>query len=245
MTQQRIREWVDEFGVEGVYVSFSGGKDSTVLLHLVRELYPDVPAVFVDTGLEYPEIREFVKTFDNVEWLKPEMNFKKVIDTYGYPFVSKEVSQCVYEVNECRRKGKNYKALAQYKRLQGEYLLNNGGKGMMNRQKWKFMIAEDAPRISHKCCSVMKKNPCNKYSKITGRKAITGQMAEESRLRTQKWLQNGCNGFDLKNPKSNPMAFWTEQDVLRYIKNNGIKIASVYGEIVADIGEELIRKKGA
>ena len=95
MTQQRIREWVNEFGEEGVYVSFSGGKDSTVLLHLVRDLYPNVPAVFVDTGLEYPEIREFVKTFDNVEWLKPKMNFKQVIENLGYPFISKEVSNCV------------------------------------------------------------------------------------------------------------------------------------------------------
>ena len=95
MTKQRIREWINEFGVEGVYVSFSGGKDSTVLLHLVRELYPDVPAVFIDTGLEYPEIRDFVKTFDNVEWLKPKMNFKQVITTIGYPFISKEVSNCV------------------------------------------------------------------------------------------------------------------------------------------------------
>lgn len=65
-TQQRIREWVTHWGVNGVYVSFSGGKDSTVLLHLVRKLYPEVEAVFVNTGLEYPEIQRFVKTFDNV-----------------------------------------------------------------------------------------------------------------------------------------------------------------------------------
>ena len=51
---------------------FSGGKDSTVLLDLVRKLYPGIVAVFVDTGLEYPEIREFVKRFENVEWLKPK-----------------------------------------------------------------------------------------------------------------------------------------------------------------------------
>jgi 3'-phosphoadenosine 5'-phosphosulfate sulfotransferase (PAPS reductase)/FAD synthetase len=95
MTQTRIRAWVDYYGKDGVYVSFSGGKDSTVLLHLVRELYPDIPAIFVDTGLEYPEIREFVKTFDNVTWLKPKMNFRQVIEKYGYPFFSKEVSEAV------------------------------------------------------------------------------------------------------------------------------------------------------
>lgn len=95
-TKQRIREWVREFGEDGVYVSFSGGKDSTVLLHIVREMYPDIPAVFCDTGLEYPEIREFVKTWDNVIWLKPKMSFRKVIEKYGYPFISKEVSECVY-----------------------------------------------------------------------------------------------------------------------------------------------------
>lgn len=69
-----------------MYVSFSGGKDSTVLLDLVRSEYPNVKAVFVDTGLEYPEIRSFVKTFDNVEILKPKKNFKQVIQEYGYPF---------------------------------------------------------------------------------------------------------------------------------------------------------------
>lgn len=64
-TKQRIREWVDEFGENGVHVSFSGGKDSTVLLDLVRGVYPDVQAVFVDTGLEYPEIKQFVNTINN------------------------------------------------------------------------------------------------------------------------------------------------------------------------------------
>ena len=92
MTKQRIRQWIEEYGEEGVYVSFSGGKDSTVLLDIARSVYPDIKAVFVDTGLEYPEIRQFVKTFDNIDWLRPKMNFKQVIEKYGYPFISKEVS---------------------------------------------------------------------------------------------------------------------------------------------------------
>jgi 3'-phosphoadenosine 5'-phosphosulfate sulfotransferase (PAPS reductase)/FAD synthetase len=52
-SKQRIKEWYEHYNGD-VYVSFSGGKDSTVLLRMVRELYPDVPAVFIDTGLEYP-----------------------------------------------------------------------------------------------------------------------------------------------------------------------------------------------
>ena len=63
----------------------------------------------------------------------------------------------------------------------------------------------------------MKKAPVHAYAKQTGRKAMTAQMASESRLRTQQWLVNGCNGFDMKSPISNPMSFWTEQDVLLYI----------------------------
>ena len=95
MTKARIREWVNYYGLEGVYVSFSGGKDSTVLLHIARSIYPDMKALFVDTGLEYPEIRDFVKTFDNVDIVKPRLNFKQVIEKYGYPFISKEVAECV------------------------------------------------------------------------------------------------------------------------------------------------------
>ena len=95
MTKDRIIQWVEEYGEDGVYVSFSGGKDSTVLLNIARSIYPDMKAVFVDTGLEYPEIRSFVKSFDNVDWLRPKMNFKQIIDKYGYPFFSKEISECI------------------------------------------------------------------------------------------------------------------------------------------------------
>ena len=95
MTKERIRAWVDHFGLDHVAISFSGGKDSTVLLHIAREMFPDIKAVFSDTGLEYPEIREFVKSFDNVDWVKPKMNFRQVIEKYGYPLFSKEISESV------------------------------------------------------------------------------------------------------------------------------------------------------
>ena len=99
-----------------------------------------------------------------------------------------------------------------------------------SQTRYKFFL--DAPfEISNKCCNVMKKGPAHKYNRETGRKPFIATMAEESALRKQRWLMHGCNGFDMKEPVSNPMSFWLEQDVLKYIKQNNIEIASVYGEI--------------
>ena len=83
-TKQRIREFYNETGGK-VYISFSGGKDSTVLLNLVRQEFPDVTAVYCDTGLEYPELKEFVKKQDNIEIIKPKITFLEVINKYGFP----------------------------------------------------------------------------------------------------------------------------------------------------------------
>lgn len=102
-----------------------------------------------------------------------------------------------------------------------------------SQEKWKFML--DAPfEVSNKCCNAMKKQPAHKYHRETGRNPIIATMASESRLRTQKWLENGCNGFNLKIPTSNPMSFWTEQDVLLYIKERNLPICPVYGNIVTE-----------
>ena len=78
-TQLRIREYYDYFCGQ-VYVSFSGGKDSTVLLDIVRKMYPEVPAIFVDTGLEYPEVKEFVKSWDNVEIVRQPKHLNKLLN---------------------------------------------------------------------------------------------------------------------------------------------------------------------
>ena len=102
-----------------------------------------------------------------------------------------------------------------------------------SQERYKFFL--EAPfEISNKCCNVMKKNPMHRYYRQTGRKPILATMASESRLRTQAWLKNGCNGFDLTIPTSTPMSFWTEQDVLLYIKENNLPICSVYGDVVID-----------
>lgn len=244
MTKRRIREWYDYW--DGmVYVSFSGGKDSTVLKHIVDSIYDDVPAVFVNTGLEYPEIQQFVRSIKdgkhdcfnpNVEIIRPEMRFDEVINKYGYPVVSKEVSQKVHAVNSAKRNG--YES-SYTKYFNGEALTPDGKKSPYNMEKWKFLLDADF-NISHKCCDVMKKKPTKKYEKETGRKPIVGTMASESRLRYQKWIQHGCNAFDKGNPSSQPLSFWTEQDVLHYIKKFNVPYASVYGDIVPASEDEQI-----
>ena len=97
MTQNRINGWVDEFGEDGVYVSFSGGKDSTVLGHIIREVcgYKNIPFVFVDVPTQYPELKQFAMTFKNLVILKPKISFAEVCERYGFPIFSKEISECI------------------------------------------------------------------------------------------------------------------------------------------------------
>ena len=97
------------------------------------------------------------------------------------------------------------------------------------------MFLLDSPfEICNRCCGIMKKTPFKKYEKESGRVGITAQTASESRLRTQVWLKNGCNAFDAKKRISNPMSFWLEQDVLLYIKEKNLPMASVYGDVVRE-----------
>lgn len=106
ITQTRIIEWYQHYN-GNVCVSFSGGKDSTVLLHIARQLYPDISAVFSNTGLEYPEIQRFVKSIDNVDIVAPAMRFDQVISMYGYPLIGKEVAEAIYYARRIRSQSVN------------------------------------------------------------------------------------------------------------------------------------------
>jgi 3'-phosphoadenosine 5'-phosphosulfate sulfotransferase (PAPS reductase)/FAD synthetase len=227
MTQQRIRQWYDYWDGQ-VYVSFSGGKDSTVLKHIVDSMYDDVPALFVNTGLEYPEIQKFAMSQKNVITVRPEMRFDEVLKKYGYPVISKKVGQTVETVQKGMTIGG-----ARWQMLNGLYKDKNGNPSQFNVEKWKFLA--DAPfKISSKCCNVMKKSPLHKYQKETGRKPIVGTMASEGQSRYMAWIKTGCNAFDSKEPISKPLSFWTNQDILHYIKKYNVPYCSVYGAIVID-----------
>ena len=158
MTVKRIETWYNAWDGQ-VYVSFSGGKDSTVLLDIVRCLYSDVLAVFSDTGLEYPEIRAFVKSKENLEIIRPEMNFRQVILEKGYPVVSKEVARAVKYARKTGTKSGDY----YMKKFNGE-LMYNGEPSRYNMENWKFLL--DAPfNISSECCEIMKKRPFHKFER--------------------------------------------------------------------------------
>lgn len=224
ITAARITEFVSKLDGK-VYVSYSGGLDSEVLLCLVRKLYPNVPAVFIDTGLEYPEIKTHVATHPNVTAIKPALTFVDVIKKVGYPVVSKEVSHTIYHA----RRGAEY----MLKKLRGECVRKDGTPSMFNYEKWMPLLHSDFD-ISDHCCDEMKKKPARKYEKQTGRKPMIGTLAEDSLLRKQKWIKHGCNSLEAGKEFSTPMSFWTRQDVLQYAKLMGLAVCSVYGDIVQD-----------
>jgi 3'-phosphoadenosine 5'-phosphosulfate sulfotransferase (PAPS reductase)/FAD synthetase len=219
-TRQRIAEWVKYFGEDGVYVAFSGGKDSTVLLDIVRSDYPDIPAVFINTGREFPEIVRFVRQIDNVTWLRPTRQYEDVITNYGYPMISKKIAMGIDRFNNT--KSDEQKRL----RLWGGINPTSGKKQAPTiSQKWHFLTK--APfKLSERCCYFLKKAPLKKYEKNTGRAPMEGTMAFDSDDRKATYIKRGCNAFGSR--RSMPLAFWTELDIWDYVKKYDLPISSVY-----------------
>lgn len=225
LAKRRIIAFVERYGEDGVYVGFSGGKDSLVVLDIARKLYPGLKAVYNDTWLEYPQIREFVKTFDNVDILKPKMSMKEIIKNYGWCFPSKEVATTIWYARQGKKK-------SLYK-LHG---LDKDGKPSAFRQSFKKWIPlyESDFLISPFCCDEQKENPSIEYEEQTQRYPILGLRAYESNRRKEGYYKTGCVSFSGRRPKAKPIAFFTDQDVLLYCKQNHIQLPSPYGEIVED-----------
>lgn len=225
-----IRDTIAKYGEENFYLSFSGGKDSTVVHHLLDMAIPgnEIPRVFSNTGIEYNAIVEFVKDKqkkdDRFVVLYPKENIKKTLERIGYPFKNKEHSKKVDQYQRTR-------ILSNYLR---EYLDGTGRKyGSQSKYicppllKYQF-TDECTLRISHHCCDELKKRPAHKYEKETGRHIlITGMMQEEGGARDHIQCIHFRDGIPYRfHPLSKVTNEWEEW----FIKEHNIKLCVLYYE---------------
>ncbi len=222
-TRYLIRQAVSEFGLDKVYISYSGGKDSTVLSHIAKSMYPDILHLFANTTNEYPE------TLEHIKWEKEEKHtniitvtprdvhgevwtFKKVIERYGYPMFSKRVSNAIRTYQHALSDATRQRSL--------DYI---------DRNFKKYSKYKELP-ISDKCCDKLKKEPLRRKAKELGLEcAILGILASESYQREKEWLEYGCNVFhERKDNQSKPLSFWTDDDILEYIKRFNVRIPKLY-----------------
>lgn len=227
MSKQRIRQWYDHWDGE-VHIAFSGGKDSRVLCDLVWSLYPQVPAIFSNTGLEYPEVVQYVKQMiadgAPITIIRPERTFRDVVMNDGFPLVSKAVSETIQRLRrmEANPSEKN----AATRRLYRTGYRKDGGFNANSKlpDKWLPLLDSDIP-VTNTCCDSLKKEPFYRYEREHGTKPYVGVMAAEGGARG---VLTQCNAFDAKKPQSRPMLFWLEQDVWDYAEQYGIRFAEVY-----------------
>lgn len=207
ITQTRIIEFCHKVPA---YLSFSGGKDSTVLNHIVSQMeaaaiIEKIPRVYVNTFYEWPDVRNFVKAQENVTILKPLKLPQEVLEKDGFPIYSKEIAQ----------------RIEAYRKTHNETYIT----GRFPEQARPLLAAPF--KISPKCCSSLKKEPFKRYQRETGRARITGLRAEESFRRAVDLAQSGCNVFG-KEPHSAPMSFWLSCDVDEYIKRYRLDLPGCY-----------------
>lgn len=168
------------------YLSFSGGKDSTILHHILDKALPNnsIPRVYADTGIEYKAIREFVLDLASKDprfvIIKPTKPIKKVLETYGYPFKSKEHSK-ILAVYQHSGLGKSV----------NDYLDKEGDKMIKCPSALRYQFTEDFHiKVSDQCCLRLKKEPFRRYQKESGKTiTITGMRKSEG---GQRKSLTGC-----------------------------------------------------
>jgi 3'-phosphoadenosine 5'-phosphosulfate sulfotransferase (PAPS reductase)/FAD synthetase len=186
----KIRSIINYENQNNFYVSFSGGKDSTVLHHLIDLALPNntIERIFFDTGIEYRMIKSFVKklaTNDNrIRIVKPEHGIGYCIKKYGYPFKNKYHSDLMFRWNKTRNE-----------QTKADYIAGKHGKGKQIPKKLLYQYNDDFTlKISPKCCQVLKKDVSKNINKIS----ILGMREEEKGIRALSY--SGCVMAD-KNGK--------------------------------------------
>ena len=199
----KIQKVIYDKGVENLAISFSGGKDSTVLKHLVESIEPNIKSVFCNTGVEYNSIVKFVNTFDVIT-VKPKRSFPDIIKTYGFPVISKEQSRYISDI-------RNPNVIQKTKDIR----LGDGNFRISTKWRW---ILDTNIAISDKCCYHLKKTPLKKLNYYY----FTGERIEESNLRKQRYHR--C----IMPEKCIPLRLWSDSLIDKYIKYHNIKICDIY-----------------
>ena len=230
MTKQRIKQWFDHWDGE-VYLAFSGGKDSTVLKHIIESMGLNIPCVFSNTGLEMPEIVKFARSQKNVIEVRPQKPFNEVWQEEGIPVGSKKVAKMIRVLQEGDT-GKN----SNMHKLYSEGVNSKGqqAKSWKIPNKWRKFV-DSGIAVTDKCCDYLKKEPLNTYAKKTKLKRFDAMMSSEGGMRAEL---HKCNDFG-KKPASHPMLFWLESDIFEYIKMFNVEICDVYFDR-GYLGEKLV-----
>lgn len=220
LAKVKIKQWLEHWK-GNVYVSFSGGLDSTVLLDIARQVDPGIPGVFCDSGQEYPEIREFVRGKENVEWIRPEKNFRAVLEECGLPLISKRVSKQVRILQEKKPGTEATQYLyATGTRSDGEYERRS-----KLPRKWQFLVESDI-KVSEKCCEHLRKQPFRLYQKRTGRMPMIGIRRDEGGERGVQKTE--CNTYGARHGRSAPLLHWTDDDVWNYVRETRLEYCCLY-----------------
>lgn len=161
-----IKDTINKYGEQNFYLSFSGGKDSTVLHYLLDMALPNntIPRVFINTGLEYIDIVKFVRSLaekdDRFEIVNAGVNIKKMLEKYGYPFKSKEHATKMSQWQKGKVVGKvSYSAL-RYKNDSGEKSKYVCPKILKYQYGDAFKL-----KVSALCCTKMKKETAHRYER--------------------------------------------------------------------------------
>lgn len=158
---EKIKSVINKYGEDNFYLSFSGGKDSTVLSALLDIAIPDnkIPRVYANTGIELNIVRDFVfgmaKIDGRVEIVKPFVPIKKMLEQVGYPFKSKEHS---YYVSVYQKNGETAKMVQRYLHPAE----NRAGWGCPKILRYQFQDDFDL-KLSDKCCDNLKKQPLKNW----------------------------------------------------------------------------------
>lgn len=194
---------------------------------IIDKIFGIPTKVFCDTGLEFPEIRKHVKTFEGVVWLKPKMKFPDVIENIGVAVGSKKIAMMLRRVTSYILNPSSKNEATKNLYLTGIKRDGTKSKSYGLSKRWKKLL--NAPfKTSDKCCDIFKKEPWERYATETGRKGITATTVVESMQRRSAYMLTGCNTFDKGKEMCRPISIFTEENVWEIAEIYGIRFCEVY-----------------